>query len=261
MAKARKWTDTQVEYLRENYGKVDNDIIATYLGYTECAIKAKAAKIGLKIGTKKYWSDWEIQYLREHYPTSHIQDLCELFERSEKSVYMQAFLMGLAKDDKFKRDNVREKMSPKFLSFAKQKGCIAHNKGVPMSKEKYEKCAPTMFKKGQTPAKTNPVGTIFFWKGGDVWIRTGFKQRELYHRYVWKQHNGEIPKDRIVSFIDGNSKNCDISNLQLISRADNMARNSINRYPVDLKSKIFLLSWFRRKINKFKKQYNASNFD
>ena len=257
--KARKWTDSQVEYLRENYGKVANGIIATHLGYTECAIKAKASDIGLKLGTKKLWTDTEIEYLRTHYATSYMSDMCMYFNRSEKSIYMQAFLMGLKKDDKFKRDNVREKMSPNFLAHCKKKGCVGV--GYKMSKERYEKCSLTMFKKGDLPAKTNPVGTLFFWKRGEVWIRTGFKQRELYHRYVWKQHNGEIPKDRIVSFIDGNSQNCDISNLQLISRADNMARNSINRYPKEFKSKVFLLAWFRRKINKFKKQYYASNFN
>ncbi len=59
---------------------------------------------------------------------------------------------------------------------------------------------------------------------GDIAIRTtGGKKRKfiriapckwmLYSRYVWQQHHGELPKGRLM-FKDGDTLNCDISNLE-----------------------------------------------
>lgn len=46
----------------------------------------------------------------------------------------------------------------------------------------------------------------------------------LKHRYVWKQHHGEIPQGMCVAFRDGNRQNCDISNLMLITEAEKVTR-------------------------------------
>lgn len=36
------------------------------------------------------------------------------------------------------------------------------------------------------------------------------------HRYVWEQAYGPIPEDHCIIFLDGNSKNCELSNLRCI---------------------------------------------
>lgn len=42
------------------------------------------------------------------------------------------------------------------------------------------------------------------------------------HRWVWINHNGEIPSEMIIHHIDGNKDNNEIKNLMMLSRADHM---------------------------------------
>jgi hypothetical protein len=67
--------------------------------------------------------------------------------------------------------------------------------------------------------------------------------------HTWQQHNGPVPQGKIVCFKDHNTLNCSIENLMLLSRAENMQRNTIHRYPDELKSTIRLVSKLKRKIN------------
>lgn len=111
------------------------------------------------------------------------------------------------------------------------KGHRTHNRGKKMSKALYKKCKPTMFKKGHLPhnAKNTSDGCIRIRtdnRGVQVkHIRIALGKWEYLSRHVWRQHNGEIPKGNIIIHKDGNSLNCDISNLQMISRAENARRN------------------------------------
>lgn len=45
---------------------------------------------------------------------------------------------------------------------------------------------------------------------------------KLYHHYLWEQAHGPIPPGHMVTFLDGNIKNTDLSNLALISRTEQM---------------------------------------
>ena len=107
-----------------------------------------------------------------------------------------------------------------------EKGQKAWNKGKPMSKEQYKKCAPTMFKKGQIPKQYRPVGSERINVDGYIEIKVSDpKKWKLKHRVVWEHHNGEIPKGNMIVFLDGNKLNCDISNLKMISNAELLVMN------------------------------------
>lgn len=116
-----------------------------------------------------------------------------------------------------------------------KKGNIPPNKGQKMSPDLYEKCKATMFKKGQIPA--NAIG----FKDGDITIRHDHQNRDgkpykyirlelgkwyPLHQYKWELVNGKPPKGHCLWFIDGDTMNTDLSNLELITRAENMRRNS-----------------------------------
>lgn len=94
-------------------------------------------------------------------------------------------------------------------------------------------CKPNAgsFKKGDLPvntlydgAQTIRIDTATkrpYW-----WIRHSVGKWEHLHRHLWRQERGEIPKDMMVVFKDGNTLNCTIDNLQLLSKAENARRNS-----------------------------------
>ena len=110
-----------------------------------------------------------------------------------------------------------------------QKGHATHNKGVPMTKEVYEKAKATMFKKGNTPPNYRPIGSERITKDGYIEVKIADKNRwSLKHRVVWEKHNGPVPKGYTIIFLDGDGKNCDISNLKLIKRSELLIMNRYN---------------------------------
>lgn len=110
------------------------------------------------------------------------------------------------------------------------KGTPAYNKGMKqeewLSPEAIERTKRTRFQKGQMPHNHHEIGTVVVTTDGYVARKTGEpNQWEYVHRLVWEEHNGPIPEGGIVIFLDGNSQNCDINNLQMITRAEHARLN------------------------------------
>ena len=87
------------------------------------------------------------------------------------------------------------------------------------------------FRPGSKPANTLGDGVVSLRTDHDLgiqyqWIRTSKRVWVPLHRYIWELVNGPIPKKMIVTFKDGDSVNCLIENLTLISMKDNRIRNS-----------------------------------
>ncbi|WP_167955097.1 HNH endonuclease signature motif containing protein [Anaerosporobacter faecicola] len=109
-----------------------------------------------------------------------------------------------------------------------EKGHIPANKGTHIGGWK-----PTQFKKGNIPANHKPIGTET--------IRNSYKKNQRYvyvkvaepniwrmkHIIVWEQHYGEVPKGKVIIFLDGDTTNTDINNLQLIDRKINCRLNQL----------------------------------
>lgn len=110
-----------------------------------------------------------------------------------------------------------------------KKGKAAANKGKKMSEEQYLKSAPTMFKKGIVPQNTKYDGHISVRvdnKGNPYkHIRVRKGKYVLLHRKIWEDVHGAIPAKHIVRFINGDTMDCRIENLECISMAENLRRN------------------------------------
>ena len=107
-----------------------------------------------------------------------------------------------------------------------EKGHPAHNKGVKMSPEVYEKAKATMFKPGNRPHNTNKVGDIVQTSDGYHKIKVAEPNVwEFCHIKAWKEAHGEIPDGMLVSFKDGNKSNWGAENLMLITQGENSVMN------------------------------------
>ena len=103
------------------------------------------------------------------------------------------------------------------------KGLIPWNKG----KKDFRPSPETEFKKGEDHyGPTHPS-----WKGGvqnnkrdgvNLWV-DGKRIRRA--RWVWEQHNGELPKGYVIFHKDGDKDNDHPNNLEAISRAELLKRN------------------------------------
>lgn len=111
-----------------------------------------------------------------------------------------------------------------------KKGTSPPNKGRKqedwMSPEAIERTKVTRFQQGHTPHNHHEIGTVVVTTDGYVARKIGEPHEwEYVHRLVWEEHNGPIPEGGIVIFLDGNPLNCDISNLQMITRAEHVRLN------------------------------------
>lgn len=120
------------------------------------------------------------------------------------------------------------------------KGQAAHNKGKKMSPATYERCKGTMFKKGNVPGNHTPVGTERLRRrykrdnNDYIWVKVAEPNEwRMKHVVVWEEHNGPLPKDHIVIFLDGDHQNCSIDNLTIIDRATHVRLNQSNLRSTD----------------------------
>lgn len=112
---------------------------------------------------------------------------------------------------------------------AKALGCpisridsIIRQYGLKMSKEDFEKHVPTY-------ENTYPIGSIrernhnkFFIKTENGWENLG--------RYIWEKHNGPIPENHYIVFLNGDHSDGRIENLACVSKR---VVSKLNRFKTD----------------------------
>ena len=150
-----------------------------------------------------------------------------------------------------------------------RKGQIPLNKGKKqieyMSAEAIEKTKATRFKKGQEPHNTledwqETIRTDKRHNRQYILIKIPGNRKIMYKQiYIWEQHNGiKLPKGNNIVFKDGNTLNCSIENLECITDAELMSRNTYHRYPKEIAELIQLKGALTRQINKQKKLQDGS---
>ena len=193
------------------------------------------------------------QQIIDLYPHHSTKYIAELLGVSISKVYNTAWDAKVKKSAQYMLTPESGRIIEPSVANQFKPGHTPHNKGKQISAEIYEKVAPTMFKRGNKPHNTKPNGTINVRadKSGRLYQYIKIKdcQWELLQRYVWTQANGEIPVGSVVIFLDGNYLNCELNNLQVISRKENMARNTIQRYPAELQQIMKLTCKLKRKTN------------
>lgn len=240
----RKWTEEGLEYLRANYGTQDTHELAAHFNTTYQAIKCKSNLLGLKKDNRKsIWYGDKLELLKKLYANSTNAEIGKLLGHSEESISAAAFKYGLKKS----AEHVRTASAKGFF----KKGQIPVNKGKKMPPELYEKVKHTFFKKGHVSDNYRPIGSERVSVDGYVEIKVQDPSIwKLKHRLVWEDNNGKIKQGFNVQFKDGNRENCEISNLYLITRKDQVIQNSIHRYPDALQKAIRL----NHKLNRIIKE-------
>lgn len=80
----------------------------------------------------------------------------------------------------------------------------------------------------------------------------------MKHVLVWEEHNGKTPSGKVITFLDGNSMNTDLSNLALIDRGTHAMMNQMGlRYENQEATKAAIgLAEYIAKVSKVKKKLN-----
>jgi hypothetical protein len=145
------------------------------------------------------------------------------------------------------KTSVKLKENSKLHRYAK--GHVPANKGKKVAVSTYNKCAPTMFKKGNKPHNYKPVGSERVTKDGYLERKVAEpKTWRAVHVLVWEEANGPVPAKHKIVFKDNNQLNYELTNLECLSYADVMRRNSIVRYPADLRFAMKTLKKLKKHI-------------
>lgn len=203
--------------------------------------------------SRRNWSEDEEQLLTRLYPDTPMPELVARLGRDDRAIYSKSRALGLRRSPEYlasehacrlrKGDNVgaEHRFRPGMASWNKgKKGWQAGGRS-----------AETRFKPGNRPHTWVPIGTEQI-RDGYLWRKVtdghGRHDWRQVHVMLWEQHNGPVQKGMILVFRDRNKQNIQLDNLELITRAENCRRNSIHRYPPELKQAIRGLKKLKRTI-------------
>lgn len=209
------------------------------------------------------WISEEEKVLTDKFSNTPTSELAIELGRSYSQVAQHANSMGLKKSEQY-MVQCFEKTNKSLVEAGKnnrfKKGGTPINKGKKqtefMTVNGIERTKATRFKRGNMPHNTKYDGAIREQpdKSGKVYkmIRISLSNWELLHRHNWEKVNGAIPKGMILVCKSEDTLNCDPSNWELITRAENMKRNTVHNYPKEIAKTIQLLGAVKRQINKRK---------
>lgn len=170
------------------------------------------------------WQPWEDHYLRKHFEQFTQSQMAKALGVTHSAVNNRLNKLGLRHSPEAKR---KKQLRGFHLLSSEQKAAFAR-----MAK----KNKATQFKKGHVPANYKPVGTIGLLSSkrksdGKLEQYKRIKvadpnQWKLLHHYTWEQAHGPIPVGHIIRFRNGDTMDCRLENLQLVSRKENVKLNS-----------------------------------
>lgn len=209
---------------------------------------------------KVFWTEAEKAIVRELYPNTKNSEIVQVLGRhTEKSLYAIAKKLGIKKSTEYLRlmggqlDGVRGTKN-RF-----QPGHVPWSVG----KKLPGRISATSFVKGQIPPNWMPLGSRRVNSEGVLERkiregRNGALNWEGEHRLIWKEANGPVPRNHCVVFKPGRFSSrlemVTLDAIQLLSRKELMAQNSIWHRSPELAALYQLKGQITCQVNRIKKE-------
>lgn len=209
---------------------------------------------------RRNWTPAEIADLVRSYPTERTEAIAKRLGRKRSHVHHKASLLGLKKDRACVADWAREASARPDHGGRKTRWTKGHRtwntglKGWDAGGRSHE----TRFVKGQRGINVAPIGSERL-VGGYLQRKmtdTGYPPRDWVpvHRLLWESVHGPIPPGHALAFRDRDKTHIAIDNLELVTRAELMRRNTYHRYPKDIALAIQARGALIRKINRIERE-------
>lgn len=214
---------------------------------------------------KQPWSEEELRIVRERYPHTTTAKLAAQMSRGVISINNIAHKLRLKKSPehlasveacRLRRGDhagVAHRFKP---------GHVPANKGLRRPGWAPGRMSETQYKAGNISGR---AADLYQPIGSERLSKDGYTQRKIHnglpmqsrwrgvHILAWEAVNGPLPKGHAIVFRDGDKKNFDLGNLECVTRAELMRRNSYhNNYPKEIAQVIQLRGALVRKINRRK---------
>lgn len=172
--------------------------------------------------SKRRWTTYEIDFLMANYKKLGNKEIGDAIGRSAGAVkkYMQ------------ERDIKR---SASDLYLIRRRMAKRHNSGH--------------FVKGHVPHNANYDGHERITKDGYVEIRLSAGNYQLKHKYLWEKEHGKVPEGWCLECRDGNRLNTSPTNWKLITRIENILKNSRYYIPDEILPSLVLINRIKQKLN------------
>lgn len=194
--------------------------------------------------------------MRRDYADMPTSELAARLGLTIEQMWRKAAILGVKKSARYRRTGHSGCIRPgewrgQVTEF--KKGMAPHNKGKQFSAG--GRAPETQFRVGHLPHNTVPVGTVVTDSNGylkkKITDNRNRRDWQFLHLLVWRAAHGPAPAGHVVIFRDGDKRNVALGNLECISRAENMRRNTIHRYPPALKQTIRAAAKLRRTIEEY----------
>lgn len=214
--------------------------------------------------TRRPWTNAERAELIRRYPDELTSAIAAGMGRTEQQVYYAAHKMGLKKSPEFLASPASTQFRTGHAPTQFKPGLVPWNKGLAGSTGHHPNTKRTQFKAGRKPEEARnyrPIGSVRV-------TRDGYPERKVsddpgiyparrwvaVHRLAWESVNGPVPKGWIVVFRPGMATAdpdlITIDRVELITRAENMARNTIHARDEELRELSKLKYRLTRAVNK-----------
>jgi len=197
------------------------------------------------------WTELELNTLTTRYANERTENIANDIGIRLDLVYRKASSLGLKKSKEYLSSPASSRTNGKQgIGYRFEKGHTSWNKGM---KGLQIGGIETRFKPGSKPINHRPVGSTRVSVDGyvEIKIAEGLHQWRLLHRENWKRAYGQYPnKDMALIFKDGNRQNCEVENLELVTRAELALRNMITSIPPEVRKVMQLRGAITRQINK-----------
>lgn len=207
------------------------------------------------------WTDAEAQVLRARFPHERTRDVAQSLGLSASQVSSKAAKLGLYKSAEHLASEASGRLQKggnvgAGSRFAK--GNAAWNKGTHFVSG--GRSTETQFKPGGLPWRTMPVGTYRI--NPDGYLERKYAERpgppkqrwRAVHLLVWEAAHGPLPAGHAVCFLPGRKstvlEHITLDALELVTRRELLSRNTVQRFPPELRQIIQLKGAVQRQINK-----------
>lgn len=212
---------------------------------------------------KRLWTSAEDAIMRRCYPDLPNTEIAALIRRTILAIYQRAEKLGLRKSAAYlasphacrlrRGDHVG-------APYRFTKGHVPANKGLRRPGWSRGRMTETQFQKGRRSGmaaqhhmaigSTRLVDGYVYRKVSDVPNVPYTVNWKPEHHLVWVEARGPIPTGHALRFQNGDRSDVRIDNLELISRRQLMARNTIHNLPKPLKDTVMLLGAVNRQIRR-----------
>lgn len=228
------WEEEDIKFLKDNYQSMTNRELADGLGIKLTTCRTKLYQLGLKRMEMEYWTDDQVQFLMDNYKEIGDTEIAEIFNETcpKEKGWSNKHVEKKRRYLKLKRSKaVQKKIHDRNI----EKGCYVIGS----------------MKTWETRGVT-PIGDIRIWQtsyGLDypvVKLEDGFVH---YNRWLYEENYGSLTSDDLVVTKSGAVVAQGPEDLMVIDRAEHARRNTLKKYPEELRETVQLLRSINSNIN------------